>query len=282
MGRRFGGVAHLGSRIAGLAIVPLAASGCLPAPATTEGHAVTDLWMLFAVAAAAVGGLVWILITVALLRYRGAAHDPAGKAPPHPDPDERIPSPGARRALSLEVAWTLGPIAIVIVLFIATLLTLARMDAHEQSRTTVAITAFDWQWRFDYPGSGVSVVGGPGVPAEMVVPAGEPIHFELVSNDVDHSFYVPAFLFKRDAIPGRRTAFDLTIEAPGNYRGQCAEFCGVQHDRMLLTVRAVTRPEFDAWLAGRRSAPTPAPSGSGVAPTLAPSGSAQPSLELQQ
>src|SRR3954451_22252038 len=247
-------------RAAVLAFGSIALSGCLPTPATTQGRAVTDLWTLFAVAAALVGGLVWVLITISIIRYRRSAREPDGEDPPHPHPDDRIPSPGATRALPLEVAWTLGPIAIVLVLFVATLVTLDRMDAREPSRTTVAVTAFDWQWRFDYPGTGVSVSGGPGTPAEMVVPAGEPVHVELGSNDVDHSFYVPVFLFKRDAIPGRMTTFDFTVEAPGNYRGQCAEFCGVQHDRMLLTVRAVTRPEFEAWLASQQSARSAAPS----------------------
>ncbi|MFL5644301.1 MAG: hypothetical protein ACJ78L_03030, partial [Chloroflexota bacterium] len=150
-------ISRLVRRLAGLGLAVLALSGCLPAPVTAQGRAVTDLWTLFAVAAALVGGLVWILITIAVIRYRGSAHDPAGKAPPHPHPDDRIPSPGANRALPLEVAWTLGPIAIVIVLFVATLMTLERMEAREQSQTTVAVTAFDWQWRFDYPGTGVSV-----------------------------------------------------------------------------------------------------------------------------
>ena len=91
----------------------------------------------------------------------------------------------------------------------------------------------------------------------MVVPVGEPVHVLLTSDDVIHSFYVPAFLFKRDAIPGHPTEFDFTVDEPGGYGGQCAEFCGVYHDRMLLTVRAVTRPEFESWLAGHA-----APSGS--------------------
>jgi cytochrome c oxidase subunit 2 len=252
-----------------LAMSAAALSGCLPTPATTQGRAVTDLWALFAVAAALVGGLVWVLITISIIRYRRSARGPEGEDPPNPRGDDGTPSAGANRALPLEIAWTVGPIAIVIVLFIATLVTLDRMDAREPSRTTVAITAFQWQWRFDYPGTGVSVSGGPGTPAEMVVPAGEPVHIELVSTDVDHSFYVPAFLFKRDAIPGRVTTFDFTVEEPGNYRGQCAEFCGVQHDRMLLTVRAVTRPEFDAWLASQGSAATPGPSATAAASAVA-------------
>jgi cytochrome c oxidase subunit 2 len=96
----------------------------------------------------------------------------------------------------------------------------------------------------------------------MVVPAGEPIHIVLTATDVIHSFYVPQFLFKRDAIPGRPNEFDLTIDEPGAYGGQCAEFCGVFHDRMTLTVRAVTRPQYDAWLAGKQvpGSGSPAPS----------------------
>src|SRR5204862_820294 len=101
--------------------------------------------------------------------------------------------------------------------------------------------------------------------AVMVVPVGEPIHVVLTSVDVDHAFYVPAFLFKRDAIPGHPNDFDLTITEPGDYNGQCAEFCGVYHDRMLLSVKAVSRPDFDAWLAAQ-----PAPSSSPAAPSSSP------------
>ncbi len=135
-----------------------------------------------------------------------------------------------------------------------TLFALERIDARETSRVTVNVEAFRWQWRFDYEGSGVTVTGTRDAPAEMVVPVGEPVRVVLTSADVIHSFYVPAFLFKRDAIPGHPTEFDFTVDAPGGYGGQCAEFCGVYHDRMLLTVRAVTRPEFEAWLASRASA----------------------------
>jgi cytochrome c oxidase subunit 2 len=105
----------------------------------------------------------------------------------------------------------------------------------------------------------------------MVVPVGEPIHIVLTSADVDHAFYVPQFLFKRDAIPGHPNEFDVTITDPGTYNGQCAEFCGIYHDRMLLSVQAVSRPEYDAWLAAQAAA---APSvGPGASP---PSGSPTP------
>jgi cytochrome c oxidase subunit II len=233
-------LARAGGRVALAIGAATGIAGCLPAPATEQARAVTDLWTVFVVAAAGVGALVWGLITIALIRYRrGAAK--AGTVPPQ-----------IHDAPRLEIAWTIGPIVLVLVLFWLTLGALDRIDARTPGRVTVDITGFRWQWRFDYPGTGVSITGGPDSPAEMVVPAGEPVHIVLTATDVIHSFYVPAFLFKRDAIPGRPNEFDLTINEPGAYGGQCAEFCGVFHDRMTLTVRAVTRPEYEAWLASNQ------------------------------
>jgi cytochrome c oxidase subunit II len=236
-----------------LAAVATVAGGCLPAPATQQAHAVTDLWTVFIVAAAGVGALVWGLITIAIVRYRRRSTD-ATTIPPQ-----------IHDAPRLEIAWTIGPIVLVLILFWMTLGALDRIDAREPGRVTVDVTAFRWQWRFDYPDTGVSVIGGPGTPAEMVVPAGEPIHIVLTATDVAHAFFVPAFLFKRDAIPGRPNEFDLTIDEPGAYGGQCAEFCGVFHDRMTLTVRAVTRPEYEAWLAARQAGASGGPGATGSA-----------------
>jgi cytochrome c oxidase subunit 2 len=250
--RRF----RIGRVVAGLSMtIGLAAvvAGCMPVPATQQAHAVSDLWTVFLVAAAGVGALVWGLITVAIVRYRRRAADAATVPPQIHD------------APRLEIAWTVGPIALVLILFWMTIGALDRIDAREPGRVTVEVTAFRWQWRFDYPDAGVSVVGGPGAPAEMVVPAGEPIHVVLTATDVAHAFYVPQFLFKRDAIPGRPNEFDLTIDEPGAYGGQCAEFCGVFHDRMTLTVRAVTRPEYDAWLADKHGPGAGSPAASGSA-----------------
>ena len=84
---------------------------------------------------------------------------------------------------------------------------------------------------------------------EALLPVDAPIRFRLTSLDVIHSFYVPAFFFKRDVIPGRTNEFEITIEEPGVYGGQCAEFCGLSHGRMFFTIRAVEQAEYDAWLA---------------------------------
>jgi len=229
----------------GAVAVGLVVGGCLPAPATTQAHAVADLWTVFLVAAAIVGGLVWGLITLSIIRYRRRASDAAAEPP----------KSEFRHALPLEIAWTTGPILIVLFLFVMTLFALDRIDARAANPVTVHVEAFRWQWRFDYEGSDVTVTGTRDAPAEMVVPVGEPVHVVLTSVDVIHSFYVPAFLFKRDAIPGRPNTFEFTVQEEGTYNGQCAEFCGVNHDRMTFSVKAVPRPAYEAWLSAQPAAP---------------------------
>jgi cytochrome c oxidase subunit 2 len=247
-----------GRRVAAVgALLTALVAGCMPDPVTEQARAVRDLWSQFLIASVLVGGTVWVLITVALVRYRRPRRAPDAVA------EMPRQTHGSTR---LEIAWTAIPIVIILVLFALTMGALGRIDARSPGSVTVQVDAFRWQWRFDYPGTGVSVVGGPDTPAELIVPAGEPIHFVLTSSDVDHSFYVPQFLFKRDAIPGFPNQFDITIDEPGVYRGQCAEFCGVFHARMLLSVRALSRADFDAWLAtAPRSSLAPIPLPSGVA-----------------
>ena len=234
---------------AALALIAGVVAGCLPAPATEEARATSTLWTQFVIAAAVVGAIVWGLITVAIVRFRRRPRD-VGTVPPQIADSRR-----------LEIAWTILPIVTVLGLFGLTLVALGKVDARAPSPSvTVDVIAYRWQWRFDYAGTGISVSGTPDQPAELVLPAGEPVHIVLTSADVAHSFFVPQFLFKRDAIPGIRNEFDFTITEPGTYAGQCAEFCGVFHDRMLLVVRALSRADFDTWLAGHGSA-SPAASG---------------------
>jgi cytochrome c oxidase subunit 2 len=232
-GRSSRAVAVLGS----LAVV---VSACQPTAVTGQGRVINDLWTAFLVPAVVVAAIVWALTTVAIVRFRRRSGT-----------GDELP-PQIHGNMRLEVIWTVIPIATVLVLFWLTLGALGRIDARSPGGIDVSISAFRWQWQFDYPADGVTVIGTPDLPAEMVVPVGEPVHVTLTSPDVVHSFYVPAFLFKRDATPGRPTEFEFTVEEAGAYGGQCAEFCGVYHARMLLTVRAVPRADYDAWIADHR------------------------------
>jgi cytochrome c oxidase subunit 2 len=115
----------------------------------------------------------------------------------------------------------------------------------------VRVEGFQWGWRFTFRDSGVQVVATPTAPPQLVLPVGESIDFQLVSDDVIHAFFIPRFLVKRDTVPGVDNHLQLTIDAAGTYAGQCAEFCGLLHDQMLFSIRAVPAAEFQAWLAAQ-------------------------------
>jgi cytochrome c oxidase subunit II len=220
----------------GAALVALAVAGCLPAPQTEQAKAVTTLYWVAMAIAAAIAVVVFGTATWAILRHRAK--------PGAPPPDQ------THGSLRVEVIWTAIPVLIILGLFGGTLAVLSVVDAHSPNPAVeLRVEAFRWGWTFTYPDAGVEVSGvSPGGP-EAVLPVGEPLRVVVTSHDVVHSFFVPVFLFKRDAIPGRESSFDFTIDEPGTYGGQCAEFCGIYHSKMPFTIRAVSPAEFQAWLA---------------------------------
>ncbi len=223
----------------------------MPAAATSQGRSIAGLYTWFVIGGVIVAAIVWFLVTLAIVRRRR---------------DDQLP-PQHRGSLVIEGIWTGIPLLTVLGLFGLTVLTLNDVNARSaQEGVSVTVTGFRWQWQFDYPASGVRVVGHLGQDPELVVPVNEPIHVTLTApaGDVNHAFFVPQFLFKRDAIAGRSSDFDFNVEQPGTYRGQCAEFCGVYHDRMTFSVRAVPPAEYEAWLSQQRSASQPPPAASGA------------------
>jgi cytochrome c oxidase subunit 2 len=172
----------------------------------------------------------------------------------HRPGDVRIPTQ-TRGHLGLELLWTAIPAVIVLGLFAGTVAVLLRVESmEEEPGVEILVTGFRWGWTFEYPEDGVSV-SGIGIPGpEMVVPVDEPIRVTLQSADVQHAFAVPEFLFKRDVYPGHINVIQFTVETPGSYGGQCAEFCGLYHSRMPFVLTAVSRDEFDAWVADRLAA----------------------------
>ena len=233
-----------GSRrsVVALLAVALALGACTAPPATVEADRVQSLYNLFLVAAAVVFVVVAGLIGWNIVRYR--ARD-----------DESLPVQ-TNTNLALELIWWALPTLLVIGLFIASAAVLNTNDArHAGQPLRVKVEGSQWQWRFTYLDSKVQVTGAIGSPPELVLPVGSTVDFELVSDDVIHSFFIPAFLVKRDTIPGVDNHLELTINRAGTYTGQCAEFCGLLHDQMLFSIRAVSQAEFTAWLASQR--PTP-------------------------
>lgn len=213
-----------------------------------------DLWRVLFLAGAVIGLLVVGLILWSVFRYRRRGDDPA---------------PQFRDNVRLEVFYTAVPLVIVAVLFGLTLRTQSRVTRLDPSPDLrVDVTGFQWGWRFRYPEAGVTVDGDSNHPPTLVLPVGRTVELGLASADVIHSFFVPAFLNKKDVIPGTDNRVDVTPTRLGRFDGACAEFCGLDHGRMGFTVEVVPAPEFEAWLAAQPRADDQ-PAGEGPPVTIA-------------
>ncbi len=215
----------------------LGLTSCAKAGATVQGQKVHSLYDVILMLAAPVFVIVEAVLIWFIVRGRRRRRDPS-------DPPQSF---GTRRAL---IIFFLIPTIIVAVDYIFGERTLADIQKQDPNPTVVIrVEGFQWEWTFYYLNEGFFVTGKTLIkPAEMVVPVDEPIHIELESRDVIHSFFVPAFLFKRDVIPGRHNNFTFTATKLGTFPGQCAEFCGLYHSKMTFDVRVVTPADYLAWV----------------------------------
>ena len=205
------------------------------------------VWKIFTIAALVVAAIVYGLIGWCIVRYRDRGR--GNELPPQFSRNNR-----------LEIAWTVIPILIVGGLFAITYAAerhVETLDPHHE--LVVDVTAFRWSWRFDYPAYQISILGTPERPPQLILPVHETVRFNVTSSDVDHSFWVPEFLFKRDAIPGLENHFDWTPKTMGVFRGECGEFCGTDHALMGFTVAVVSARQFAHWTLTRKVIPAPGP-----------------------
>jgi cytochrome c oxidase subunit 2 len=230
-----------------LVVLAMALAGCdstfgQKSGATEQSHGMSDLWRAGVIGAIVIGALVISLIIWCVLRYGRRGRDDI--------PDQR------QYIIPLEIFYTAIPVIIVLIFFGFSWAVQNDVDAlSEKPDVTVEVEGFQWQWRFHYRADDVTVTGSPDRTPVMVVPVGKTVRLVLRSHDVIHSFYVPAFLFKRDVIPGFVNRFDINAEKTGTFRGYCAEFCGLDHARMTFMVRALGPADYRAWIARHRSAP---------------------------
>lgn len=156
--------------------------------------------------------------------------------------------------VALEITYTVIPLIIVTVLFFWGLKAQDTAVALKNPDLTVDVTGYQWNWNFRYPDRNVSVSGGvqtindPTTFPELVLPVNERVRFNLVAADVNHAFFVPGFLTKRDLIPGVRNAIEVTPDKTGEFIGHCAELCGTNHSAMNFRVKIVSQAEFDQWV----------------------------------
>lgn len=149
---------------------------------------------------------------------------------------------------ALEIIWTIIPLGTV--LYFATLgaQQLSQITTQSPEAMVVEVTAQQFSWRFDYPDLGISS-------AELNLPRGRQILVKLTSNDVIHSFWVPEFRIKQDAVPGMTTTLRITPSQTGQYKVRCAELCGTGHYSMLGAVNVMEPTDFEAWVA-KETAPS--------------------------
>ena len=166
---------------------------------------------------------------------------------------------------ALEIGWTIAPAAILAVVAVLTVFTIVDLNEEEPNALKVEVSGQQWWWAYRYDmsndGAGNGRFDDPEdivTATELVVPVGRSVDLTVTSNDVIHSFWIPALNGKRDAVPGLLSDSKLEADAPGVFRGQCTEYCGLSHANMRMLVRAVEPDAFDAWAAGQQqTAPEP-------------------------
>ena len=208
----------------------------LAPPLTEQAEDIDRIWDLFLLAGLVVGVGVLVVLLFVLIRFRRR--------------DTTLPRQ-RREHIPIEVTYTVVPLLIVAGLFGITFVSVDAIDAvDDDPDLTVEVIGFQWQWQFEYPASGVSVIGTDDVLPELVLPTGATVQFDLTSVDVIHSFWIPGFRFKRDVFPGQTQTFQVDVgETTGDWpdSGVCAEFCGLDHHKMRFSVRIVTPDEFASW-----------------------------------
>jgi cytochrome c oxidase subunit 2 len=231
-----------------LPVFVLTGCGTRRTPSTLRAHShpardIESLWWWMLGFAAVGFGVVVLILFVAWLRRRRASGS------------ERL---GWRTVV---IGGIIVPIGLLSTLFVVANILVIRTTqapAATQTKLTILVIARQWFWEVRYPGTGAVTAN------EIHIPARTPVNLKVRAADVIHSFWVPQLNRKIDAIPGQTNRILLYADEPGTYRGNCAEFCGLQHARMGILVIAEPRQRFRRWLAAERR-PARAPSGGAAA-----------------
>jgi len=206
-----------------------------PSPASPGAAHIRSVYWLILGVSAAIFLLVELTLVVFVVRYRSAGRP------------REVEGAQIRGHTKLELAWTAGPVLILAVIVGFVFYEISGINGNSSAATTapaIRIEGHQYYWEFIYPNGKVAI-------DDLRLPFDKPAHFEIVSTDVDHSWWIPALGGKVDAIPGRTNRATWRPTKLGTFHGQCAEFCGLLHTEMLATVEVVPPDEFQAWLQSR-------------------------------
>lgn len=230
----------------------------IPVGPTETSRAIYDFHMYAIWVCVAIGVVVFGVMFYSIIHFRKSKHP--------------VPA-GFHENTVLEIVWTVIPVLILVGLAVPATKALIRIEDTSGAEMTIKVTAYQWKWHYEYPEEGIQFfssldeasdrarqLGSDLAPEKvanyllevdhpLVVPINKRIRFLITSADVIHAWWVPAFGWKKDAIPGYVNAGWVTIEKPGIYRGQCTELCGRDHAYMPIVVKAVTEEEYKSWVA---------------------------------
>jgi cytochrome c oxidase subunit 2 len=212
-------------------------------PASTPAKMIFGLSVFVLVLTGIIFVVVGTLLAYSVVKFRGKASD-AGREPAQ-----------VYGSTQIELAWTVIPVLIVAVLFLATARVIHAIQDAPKPNTALDVTVIGHQywWEFRYPKLGIVTAN------ELHIPASDPAHptptfLKLLSADTDHSFWVPELGGKTDLIPNHPNEMWMDPPRPGIYLGQCAQYCGTQHAKMLLRVSVDPPADFAAWVRSQQQA----------------------------
>ncbi len=220
---------------------------------TSVSHDVYLLHMTAFYISLVICAVVFGVMFYAIIMHRKSRHPVASKFDQH---------------LGLEITWAIIPLLILIIIAIPATIVVHRMNDTRNSELVIKVTGYQWKWRYEYLNQGISFYSNLSTPMNqranlepkgehyllevdnpLVIPVGEKVRFLITANDVIHSWWVPAFGVKTDAIPGFIHEAWAEVDTVGTYRGQCAELCGAGHGFMPIVVIAVSKADFAKWVA---------------------------------
>jgi len=187
----------------------------------------------------AVSGFFSLLIFGAVIYFAIKYHHRAG--------EEHAPGL-VNDNLALEIAWTVVPLALTMIMFVWGAKVYFSMSRPPNDSLEIFVVGRQWMWKFQHP-------DGQREINELHVPLGQPVKLVIASEDVIHSFYVPAFRVKQDAVPGRYTTVWFEATKTGRFHMFCAEYCGTQHSGMIGRIVVLEPVQYAAWLSGDTAVP---------------------------
>jgi cytochrome c oxidase subunit II len=215
----------------------------LPEQASTIASRVDALFLFVLAVVVLFGTLIFVLIVYFAVKYRRRAGQGTPKL--------------IAGNLVLELLWTVIPLALTMVMFFWGAFVYVEITNPPADAIEIIAVGKQWMWKLQHPDGHQEI-------NELHVPVGRPVKLTMTSEDVIHSFFVPAFRIKMDVLPGRYSNAWFEATRPGRYRLFCAEFCGTQHSGMIGSVIVLELSEYEGWLSGRAAGISTAKLGEGL------------------